>query len=722
MPKVEVSVELKELGPQQWQELRVYVFDRAGRVIVSEALKHDPRQPTIGRVEMEVQIVNQPVTIKIGPPVDDPAALERVSPAIRTLRLAAGPTVKVPFEILPAGWRCWLKVPYLVTGTVTKFETGKYAPICAGAVDVFDVDIGCFLRMPDVLIERIRLSIVDLVLNPPPPQLQEVEWWNRWEDDYCGTPPKVPPRLLSDDQIARKLEGLPREWALARTRFAKAPAARERATALMNRMPEADRRGWLDREGLPGVKINDLLYSSTAQFRELVVAKFQSFRFWLCWWPWVYWLWWPWCWYGLEKLGTATLNHDGTFSLTVWLGACRNDTPDLWFVVRQEIGGAERVIYARHPVPCNTHWDHPSGTPVSLIVTDALAIACHQDVPVNKPGPYVLPLGILSDEWHQVHQAHIKPPTVPDANRGLYSSTDPYGTALNFTMQFHDGLRGLGVWYYRWSYKKEGLADWTPINSPIVHRYLTLNALMKPVIATETLGPTSAPDPGSDSNLFLVRDPNKDWIATDNVFAVWRTALWDSSTGKYVPQVPDGKYELRLEMFDDKGKKVTPAGKGFKYFLLTSAGAGDVDDNLHVESDGSLILHLHVDNQYTVADIQKVALNGAAAGECTFLKYTAKATDTVGITYVAYHPNGFLDHYDLSVLRGISGSYQGGKSDTVPAPAPVTASLVVQDVLDAYAQCAFAASLHTWPRTRDGYSRIRAYEAWDTSAFALVSA
>jgi hypothetical protein len=177
-------------------------------------------------------------------------------------------------------------------------------------------------------------------------------------------------------------------------------------------------------------------------------------------------------------------------------------------------------------------------------------------------------------------------------------------------------------------------------------------------------------------------------------------------------------------MFDDKGHKVTPAGKGFKFFLLTGTGPGAVDDNLAITPDGSLILHLHVDNQYTVADIQQIALNGVAAGECTFLKYSAKATDQVNVTYIAYHPNGFLDHYDLSIARGISGSYQGGKSDTAaaPPPAPATASFGVQDLLDTYAQCAFAADLHTWPRTRDGHSRIRAYEAHDTSAFALVSA
>lgn len=37
-----------------------------------------------------------------------------------------------------------------------------------------------------------------------------------------------------------------------------------------------------------------------------------------------------------------------------------------------------------------------------------------------------------------------------------------------------------------------------------------------------------------------------------------------------------------------------------------------------------------------------------------------------------------------------------------------------------YNWCAFAGELHAWPRSRNGYNRIRAYEDHDTSAFALM--
>ena len=131
-------------------------------------------------------------------------------------------------------------------------------------------------------------------------------------------------------------------------------------------------------------------------------------------------------------------------------------------------------------------------------------------------------------------------------------------------------------------------------------------------------------------------------------------------------------------------------------------------------------VNLHIDNRYTLADIQSVPLGGVAAAECQFLEYTNKNTDTVNITYLAYHPNNFLDHYDLTVLRGISGSAQGSINPTAPAATPTTHSFAVKDLLDTFDQCAFAAELHTWPQTRDGISRIRAYEAHDTSAFAMM--
>ncbi len=717
MPKLEIVAELKEITPDQgWPGLFAYVFSRSGSLLSKQRLEQDRGQPTVGRASVEVDATG-PVVVKIGPEVEDIAGLDRQNPVIKTYEIKPDQKNTIPIELLKPVWGCWIKKLYLVTGTVVKQEAGTTAPICIGEVDVYDVDVGCLLRLAEPLIERLRNALIDVIIDPPPVRLQALPWWRQWDDDdYCGTPPPRP-RPLPDPQIVRKLESLPREWALATKRFNAVGTAKTRVGKLIEKMPLTERQTWLNREAAAGIKISDLLYSTTVQFQQMLVAKFESFRFWLCWYPWIYWLWWPWCWYSLEKLGTATLQPGGKFSLPVWLSICRTDVPDLWFVVRQTIGGAERVIYARHPVPCNTYWNHPSGKAVNLVVTDVLAMACYQPVPVVHPDPYVLPLGISTDEWYQIHQAHIKPPTLIDAQHGLYNSTDPYGTTLNFTMQFHDGLRGLNVWYYRWSYRLEGGSAWTPINTPIIQRYITVNAMGKYVIESEKLGPF---DFAPESNLFLVRDPARDWIATDNVFAVWYTASWDGATARYSPLVADGNYELKLEMFNGAGAKVTPAVAGFKFMLLTSAGPGAPDDALHVKADGSIILRLYIDNRYTVADIESIAIGAVPAAECQFLEYTDKNTDKVGVTYVAYHPNGFLDHYDLTILRGISATVEGSKSSPTAANSPTTEPFAVKDLLDTFDRCAFAAELHTWPTTRDGVSRIRAYEAHDTSAFALV--
>ena len=473
--------------------------------------------------------------------------------------------------------------------------------------------------------------------------------------------------------------------------------------AELKKMSLNDRQAFLDREAVEGVKIDKLVHTTTKQFRELLVEKFLVFRFWLCW-PWIYWIWWPWC-YSWTKIGTAELQPDGSFSKTIWLSICNQDKPDLWFVVRQEINGVEKVIYERHPVPCNTYWNYPSGDPVHLVVTDPDAVACFNTPPTDEPGLYVMPLGIGWDGWYDVQQAHIWPGDPINSSRGLYNGTDPYGTELDIQMQFHDGLRAIGVMYYRWSYRKEGTIDWVQIDKPVAHRYLTIIG-GKPFLKSKSLGPDSV---GSEGNLFEIPDPALDWVVInryDRRFAGWETN-----------SLSDGKYKLRLEMFDNTGNQIAdPLAKGFKYFLPLSGPVGDVwpvEDNPHIETDGSLVLHIHIDNQDTVATINSVGLGGGTfMGECQFLEYSNLATDQVEVKYLAYHPNDFLASYNLAVKRGKSGTNVASFGSTIPAPAPLgdIRFFSVQSLLGSHPQCAFAIELHTYPRTRNGYTRIRAYE------------
>ena len=711
--ELEVSVKLKDFEEKE-MTLAAYVFNHSGRLVAKEPIKIKKGR---GVAEFKVKETPQRLLVKVGPDVKDLKDLFRHSPISRRIEVISGKKVGLELEILKPGWICWFKVPYLVRGTVKKDDQ----PICSGEVYIYEVDFRlCFWKLPDLIIERIRDALIDVVVDPPPIEIPEILVWPNWEeDDWCPTGPKPPfpphRKFLSDEEITCKLEKLPTQFVFAKQRFIELPNARAKMEAELRKMSLPDRQAFLYREAVEGVKIDKLIHTTTKQFRELLVKKFLAFRFWLCW-PWIYWIWWPWC-YSWEKIGIAELQPDGSFSKIIWLSVCNKDTPDLWFVVRQEINGVEKVIYERHPIPCHTYWNHPSGDPVYLVVTDPDAIACFGTPPTDKPGLYVMPLGIGWDGWYDVQQAHIKPLELIDPNRGLYNGTDPYGTDLDIQMQFHDGLRGIGVMYYRWSYKREGTTDWVQIDKPIVHRYLTIIG-GKPFIKSKSLGPNSL---GSEGNLFEIPDPALDWIIINRLDR--RFAAWDTSS------LTDEKYELKLEMFDNAGNNITdPITKGFKYFLPLSGPVGDVwpvDDNPHIETDGSIILHVHIDNHDTVAQINSVGLGGGTfTGECQFLEYTDPVTDDVVTNYFAYHPKNFLSSYNLKIKRGKSGSNVASHSSITPGSPPLgeTKKFNVQDLLGSYPQCTFGIELHTYPRTRDGYSRIRAYEDHATAAFALVPA
>jgi hypothetical protein len=735
-----INVALQGFDPKQdWPEITAYLYNRAGRLVAEAPVEPVPTKKEMGRalIQVDEDLDEAGLTVKIGPAVEDIRQLTKKRLATHRLSDLRLEKDELIVDVAQPIWSCWLKLPYLATGVVEKWVAGQKKPVCIGEVDIYDVDVYCFLKLPDIVIERIRDAIIDLVVDPPPIDVREPEkipsWWDGDDDDWCGTPPGPRPPFVKD--IQTKLARLPREWSFATQRVASLDTARTRLDQMLAAMPVAEKQLWLNSEAAGEVRISKIVYTNTQQFRTLLVEQFQAFRFWLCWYPWVHWLWWPWCrFYGLEKLGTAELQSDGTFSKVIWLSICRKDQPDLWFKVRQKVNGVDKTIYARYPVLCHTYWNHPSGSAVNLLVTDPDAIACEKGDQVDKPGIYVMPLGIGDDGWYEIEQAHLKPGDVPNANRGLYSASDPYGTRLDVRMQFHDGLVGKGVRYYRWSYAPAGTAGWVNINAPITHRYLT-QVGSDFYIVPEDLGPFVI---GGKPNLFKVPDPGKDWIAlnqNDRAFAIWHTALWDAGLNRYVAQVADGRYTLRLEMFDAAGNNLDPtaAGAQWNYFLPTSdvvGGVWPVDDNPHVQADGSVHFNLWVDNTDTVADIKSVGLGGASTGECQFIEYNDATTDEIAITYVAYHKHppsrDFLASYHLSVKRGISGVTVASYSSAVPVDTPNTLLFNVGDLLrqvgskGPYTRCAFAVELHTWPRTRNGYTRIRQYEDHDTSAFALM--
>lgn len=751
--KVKVGFEKPDRELQD-ANLAAYLFSRSGRFLTRKKLKVDPGKG-VGTASFKLEPGEKTLIVKLGPDTEDMRSLDRHRLAVKRVEIGDEKTLDVELAIVDRIWRCWIYAPYVVTGDVVKVSGGETSPICVGKVDIYDVDVHCLLRLADPVIERLRDAFIDVVLDPPPIDIRELPDFLAWagdDDDWCGTPPRPPgpwpPRTID---IRRRLARLPKEWSFAVDRLDALESARPRVDQLLRQMPAGERQIWLDTEPTAGLKTSEILYSNTDQFRKILVDRFQTVRYWLCWYPWIYWMWWPWCrGYCLEHLGTADIEPDGSFTETVWLSLCRHDVPDLWFVVRQKVDGTERVIYARHPVLCHTYWNHPSGDPVTLRVTDPDAVACGGGPQPDHTDVYVMPLGIGNDGWYDIHYAHTKLPVLLELferHAGLYDGTDPYGTTLHLRMQFHDDLISRGVEYYRWSYAPAGTdpLSFTSIGTPITHRYLT-SIGSDFYIVPEQLGPNTL---GGEAHLFKVPDPAKDWIALtrhDRAFAIWRTATWDADQGEYVPQIADGRYVLKLEMFDAGGNPVAPSAATYKYFLPTSPPTGGlwpVDDDPQVQADGSVHFNVYVDNTDTVADVQSVGLGGVPTQECQFIQYTDRLGDEIEVTFIADHhpgpPRDFIRRYSMSVRRGISGTTVGSASQNFAPPGTlvgpdydppgtIVKRFGVDDLLrqvgtkGPFSQCTFSVQLHTYPRTRDGFSRIRAYESHDVSAFALVPA
>jgi hypothetical protein len=771
-----VTAELEELKEVGWPKIAAYVFTRKGRFLAKGLLEPDPRKPTLGQTTVKVETEPEQLVVKIGPDVEDVTELARYQLPVQPALLTAEPAITVALKVGKPIWACWIKVPYLVTGKVEKVTSAGHLPICYGEVDVYDVDVGfCFLRLPDRIIELIRDGLIDVLVDPP--RIKQPEELPHWDDDWVETAPRptfAPPP--PDQEIEKRLEVLPPEWAFARDRFKALASARPRMDATLERLDVAEKQALLDREAVQGIRIREILYTNTAQFRELLVNRFLSFRYWLCWWPWIYWLWWPWCrWYSLEKLGTATLQPDGSFSLKVWLSICRHDTPDLWFVVRQKIGAVERVIYRALPVPCHTYWNHKSGDPVTLHVTDPSAYACQEQPPVDQPDQdrWIVPLAIGNYSLKQIYGTGAakdplgSPPTPPGNNAdpyvGRYESISigaggpnlntfykgPFGGTLGLRFLFSPALLAAGIKWYRIKYRLNGAGAWRPLTATVVRHYSNWNTVTSSIeFPAYQLGPI----PGGDW-LYELQPDNPPNIGT-YAWARWEVidATVDLMNG-YVDTtqlmvdesttVNYGTVEFKFELFDSQAPlhRVDPVAAGISWRLpnnidhwntVTTVDPALVNTDLVVVDPEdpafhAFIFRLVVDNRATKAVISEPVLSAGVVGSCGMLHPAPGASLTMG--YEASQParNAM---YRFSLYRGATLLLDGssptsgtreGQAELTGTILQVGGSLVlVTDLLGPCPEGAFSENLYVYHMNFNGWWRVGP-DASAVRAFALTA-
>lgn len=742
----EVTANFQGLTKEQGEaRVAAYVFDRAGKLLGKEPLTFV--EGTTAKASFEIEAERENLLVKVGPNVEDTRVLERYQPSVNTLAVKPGMSETLEVDISDKIWICWLKVPYVVRGDVKKYDENGSSPICYGNVDIYDVDVYYCLRMlPDPVIERLRDAVIDIIIDPPPliERFEEIpeKIYELEEDDYdwCGTMRRPnPPKPYV---IEKKFEALPEQLQFINQRYKDLSNAKPRMDNAIKKMSLIQKSNWFNTEMLEGIKVSKIVNTNTLQFRTLLIDHFQVFRFYLCWYPWIYWLWWPYCrLYTLEKLATTPLKPDGSFEETIGISICRQDVPDLWFVVRQKINGVDKTIYRRVPLFCNTYWNHPGGKPVHLAVTDPEAVACQQPPQTDQPDDelWIVPMAIGNYSLKRIFGTGAGTLPADNAKIGLYESITssvgsfdegPFGGNMELRYLFSRGLETAGVKYYRVKARTNGTGDWIPLTHDVVRHYSHYD----PVIESLTflpyhLGPRSI---GTEHGLFEIcpretplqaTEPDSDWYDLDA--HVDRVDAYFNSSG-----ITDGYVEFKIELFNAGGVRVNPAtfGTGGIEFRLpnntdiwnavTTIDPALVNPTLLVPDPEApafqtFIFQLRINHESPSGSITEPQAHpsGATANTCGVLRYTP--TDTsITMTYSAWQSHRYAIYgyslyrstSDKDLLYSTSGQVGGTSATgehTVPAP-----QKNITDLMGSCPMAAFSENLHIYHMAFNGWSRV----------------
>ena len=694
-----ISVQVSLRGQTEGQAApaaRAYLFDRAGRLVESKPIRDDSAKFHVA--------ANQAYRVTVGPELltegkPAPANLEGQLAKANALSqgfLPAGPA-SAEFKIYPNIWFCWFPTCINVHGTVTN---GTY-PLCYGTVQIFQVDLGCTLDSFTVI-------------------------------DFLSFKSRLVDQLTASTAAASQASGK-RLVSQATAQRANLAASASSKTAAIASAPA--RAASLSLGDL-GATLSVLDRVSATQF--IIANKNILFPFWcelipdsaFCW----------------QELTEVPIQSDGSFSAEICFW-CPADYPDLYFEVIQNIGGVD-IEVSDPQIACSTYYNYDGSQSVNIIVTDPRAVACF---PTGGPGPeslYVWPTAIGNQPLNNVDGLETLTGT------GLLPGSTPFGGTLSLQMLFHPDLRANNIMYYRWSYMFDGDASPTVISAPVTHRYQT--GFVPPItIDSYTLGPKTV---GANSNLFEIPDPSLAWVdivdPLDRPYAYFdstegapptrsgfNSAVCTGTAGK------SGMVTLILEMFDSAGNFVpcnnTPGAStlgdqagdpplpGTFGFILPQVGgpptAYDFAPTPNITDHGRLIFRVLIDNNVCTAEIPQVAtpVDSTVTDPCGILQINSPS-DNVAISYVAFHPNNFLD-WNMTVTLGIMGvvasippSPPATNTSSGSPGLPATFNNTAGSLLGSCTQGAFAAVLYCAARATDGYDRLSQYDCQAVAAFALT--
>ena len=675
---VEGRVTLQEFEPGAHElPLRAFAFDAAGRLIGSGDV--DPK----GTYRVPVSL-KEPADIEVivGPAVEADIVRDAQPPSNRFTakdwkRAEGGGFRLTPELVLPRPiWWPWRPIRVCVRGRVRKNEIDRTpCPVPFAEVEVFDVDReGClwpFLRrrIPDLL-DKPVFRLPELLKPGPIPEpdpIGPIAGLAGRFDRVALNPQPLPPGGISFDDVAFNPQPEPPISAVGFDPQPDPPFPAVRRVGELRALPE----------------------SLASRLDNLTVTSRIA--------PWLIW---PRCFYSKAVVCKTTTDCDGRFRCCFWWwpwhirnGRLRLDSrPDIIIKVTQVIGGSSRVIYL-DPYT-STRWDS-WGAYIDLLLDDE-DIVCGTGCTPNPEGPVAFFVRIGNDEVYKI-----------DQSSGLFDETPfggsvsnmAYGGTLNLHAVFGDALSsGAPQFYYRLSIAGPTTGGaFKDIKTKLVDTRVN-----KATLASDDhdLGPFTV---GTTDNLYKVRDTanfhwyNQDWVGA------WTTAA-SSDLDTFVPD--EGKYTVRLEVFDSAGVVLTSATVDYRDGTVAPPAVlpSMVD---------SCDLIVHADNKKPTVSLSFPA----AVNPCGVVPVAATPFD---FTAHVNQENGRLHSWRLSYVKGLniaSGTLANVSSDSglsVPvnqlvSSAPMTAGLT--------GTCAFALTISAWSHIRNGYSLV--YHASQPYALAV---
>ncbi|MEZ4383189.1 MAG: hypothetical protein R3A79_17815 [Nannocystaceae bacterium] len=712
-----------------------YLFDARGALLASAPVSD-------GRLVVEADarrlvratLYLAPTSAEVGRP--SIAAMRRVgaySPAV-ALRPDAAITVKIPEDL----WRRWLFCVTRVVGRVVRpVELGgeiHELGVCEARVHVCEVDPfpRIFERLPDVQILRIRDELLRLV-EPPRIRLPR------------PIPDPTPLRLPRLD--ARLVTELRAEPATIRVGAVEAAASASEPFAAM--MSPAETRLLREARALAGGELaaasarvelptalrNALAGSAPAPLRAALIANTEVLMPILCVWPWI------WRFVRYDEIKVVTTDAHGRFEALV-LYPCDGDKPDIYCWVEYAIGGSWTPVL-KPPAACATRWNYASGEEIILRVRDARVPWC--EAPPTLPGKRV---GVLTlGRSISVHQV--------DQSTGLAPGGRPLGGSVEPSVWFGEDLQqGDGATHYKWSYRRLA-ADLTPVEGWIAaderivaRHYGVIDGGGVIHFKSHKLGPDEAI---TDDSLFQIppRDPPAgSWAPQLNPRDNAASAYVLSGSRTEHQRLPNGPYELKLELFDASGgAPVRVTGVDFQIPPADVAAPFDTGDELTlvpapasylIEEAGEVVgfrMIVRIDNGACTAMIHPTEVPGGAE-ECGFITFDAPTTSAT-LRFTAAHDNDYAT-FAFSLVRGRCAVTSAAAAGTVGSTPEDGYAL---DVAGAYARAlaistllaplpplcpdgcrngAFAEHLHVYALATDGWGRLTYLDAHAVAAFALA--